>query len=251
MKGNIDFLWKKYKITSCKNLEKKIFDHFYFIIKNEAKRMTKKYNKYYTENNLISFGYDGLISAIRCYEKEKNDDFVKYASMRVRGAILDGMRKDDHNSRNIRQIESQIEKVKEELKNSSGILPTQEEIYEKIGVTYNEVSAKLHKYNPLTFFSLESNDEDLKEDYNSTLIDKKVFFSDIEKRELFWKLTSKGFSKKEKDIIYLYFFKERNMKDISNKLEISESSISQYLTSITGRLKDKIKRNPKYFENIL
>lgn len=79
-------------------------------------------------------------------------------------------------------------------------------------------------------------------DKNSISPDSKVL-----RREFFSKLISKNFTRIEQEIIYYYYYDNLTMEEISVKLNMSESRVSQLHSNILPRLKSKIKRNPGFF----
>jgi RNA polymerase sigma factor for flagellar operon FliA len=83
------------------------------------------------------------------------------------------------------------------------------------------------------------------------MIDKKSISPDskILRKEFLNKLISKNFSKIEQKIIYYYYYNNLTMEEISEKLDISESRVSQLHSNVIPRLKNKIERNPVFFEN--
>jgi RNA polymerase sigma factor for flagellar operon FliA len=72
----------------------------------------------------------------------------------------------------------------------------------------------------------------------------------ILRNEFFSKLLGKGFTPQERQIIWLYYYEERSMKDISAMLDLSESMVSQMHYKIMKRLRNKCERNPEYFADI-
>jgi RNA polymerase sigma factor for flagellar operon FliA len=143
------------------------------------------------------------------------------------------------------------------METTHGRKVTEFEIIEKLGISQEEYLKDIKKYRPTGFVSLDGTDicnsdqEDYKKDSVSSMIDRKSISPDnkILRKEFLNKLISKNFSKIEQKIIYYYYYNNLTMEEISEKLDISESRVSQLHSHVIPRLKNKIERNPIFFEN--
>ena len=94
------------------------------------------YNVEYED--LVSYGIFGLIDAIDKFDYLKDVKFETYASLRIRGAILDQIRKMDWIPRTIRQKQKKIEAVIKEVEQSTGHMATDEEVARGLGISNEE-----------------------------------------------------------------------------------------------------------------
>ena len=94
------------------------------------------YNVEYED--LVSYGIFGLIDAIDKFDYLKDVKFETYASLRIRGAILDQIRKMDWIPRTIRQKQKKIEAVIKEVEQSTGRMATDEEVARGLGISDEE-----------------------------------------------------------------------------------------------------------------
>jgi len=254
---SISALWKRYKSekksTKKERLERKIVEHYFPFVKKISYKLCSKIKWRLSPDELSSFGVDGLYTAIRRFDMEKGVKFETYASTRIYGSMVDGMRKEDLIPRSVRINNRKFEKIKAKLESKKGRSVTDTEIIEEMGINEKEYFINMKKYNPTVFSSLNNipteEGEGIKEDYNSNLIDMKINHPDqkIKRDEFFNKLLSKNFSEVEREIIYLYYYEDLTMDLIAEILDMSESRISQIHKEVLPRLKEKIKRNPKFF----
>ena len=142
------------------------------------------------------------------------------------------------------------------MENDKGRRVDECEVIEELGINQLEYIKNMKKYKPVAFISLEGSDiydqdkqENFKQDSLTDVQDERIKTPEttLLRKEFLNKLISKSFSRLEQKIIYYYYYEGLTMGDISNKLNMSESRISQIHTDVMTRLKDKIKRNPDFF----
>ena len=252
-------LWKKYRSAQTDNMRyqsrNNLVEEYYPLVKKIAYKLAEKLNWKVSPDDLTSFGVDGLFNAIGKFEVEQGVKFEHYASPRIRGSMIDNMRKIDLIPRSVRLNSANFEKVRGRLEAKHGRVITDDEVAEEMGVSVSDYNKNLKKYHPVMFSSLEGSDmsgsdeDSFKEDYNSSLISRNTPSPDnqIIRKEFFNKLLGNGFSSSERMIVYLYYYKGYTMDKISEKLKMSESRISQIHKDLLPRMKKKIERNPQYF----
>jgi RNA polymerase sigma factor FliA len=253
-------LWIKFQSETDnkkkKDLERKLVEIYYPIVQKIAYNMAEKMNWKVTPEELASFGVDGLYIAINKFSLTKETTFPTYSNRRIKGSMIDGMRKNDLIPRSVRINHNIIEKTRTILESKKGRRVRNEEILKELGIEEKEYLKKTRIYHPVTFSSLDKSDfsdkcqeETTKKDYNTYLIDRNVsdVGSNIIRKEFFNKLMGTSFSRIEQKIIYLYYYKDFTMDKIACALNLSESRVSQIHKEVLPRIQDKIRRNPKYF----
>jgi RNA polymerase sigma factor FliA len=240
-------------------IKQKLVEKYYPLVKKIAFSLAMKLNWHISDDELSSFGVDGLYIAIRRYDIDQGVKFEYYASLRIRGSMLDGLRKEDRIPRSVRINNNLYNETKFYLEAVHCRKITEIEVIEEMGIDKTVYFQNVKKFKPNLCSSLygissdeKSSSEEFKQDHNDSLIDKDVDSPDhsIKRQEFFNKLVGKNFSVIERNIIYLYYYKNYNMKRISDKIGYSESRISQIHRNILPRLKNKITRNPEYFDDI-
>ena len=89
----------------------------------------------------IAYGTEGLIQAVDHYDSARGVTFASYAIRRIRGSILDAIRRNDLLPRSLRRSSREIEKVNLELANMLGRWPTTKELAMKMGMPFEQVRA--------------------------------------------------------------------------------------------------------------
>jgi len=255
-------LWIKFineeDINKKKKIEKQLVEIYYPLVRKIAYGLAPNINWKLTPDELSSFGVDGLYIAINKFDITRELKFETYASLRIRGSMLDGIRKEDVIPRSVRINNKAIERAKDILESEKCRKVFDYEILEELNIEYEEYHKNNKKFHPVLYNSIEGSDicsentqDSYQQDSNSNLTDTKVRSSDnfIIRKEFRNKLIGKGFSELEQKILSYYYYKNLTMDRIAEKLNMSESRISQIHKSLLPRLKDKILRNPKYFSD--
>lgn len=262
MRKKIEYreLWVDYQkeenLTRKHKLENKLVELYYPLVKKIAYGLAERIGWKLSPDECTSLGVDGLYIAIRRFDLTRGATFPTYSSRRIYGSMLDGIRKDDIIPRSVRIYHNKIEKMRNSLESERGRKVSDEEVLDELGIDSDEYNKNRKKFHPVMFGSIDGSDivgnncqEDYKQDSNSSLTDNETVSPDskIVRKEFFNKLVGKNFTKLEQKIIYYYYYLDLTMNKISEKLELSESRISQIHKGVLPRLQVKIKRNPDYF----
>ena len=205
---------------------------------------------------MASYGVDGLYKAIERFDLDRGIKFETYASQRISGSMIDALRKDDWVPRSVRVRSNAIKKIKSELEAKHGRKIDDTEAAKHAGFCEKDFIKNVKKFMPISLssideFSSPSNGiETSKHDFNISLKSKNVPTPDskIVRKEFLNKLIGKNFSRREKKIIYYYFYEDLSMGEIASALDLSESRVSQMLKDLMKKLKTRIELNPNYFK---
>ena len=167
-------------------------------------------------DDLVGYGIFGLIDAIDKYDAKKDVKFETYASLRIRGSILDQIRKMDWIPRTVRQKQKKLDEAVKQIEMRTGKNASDEEIALEIGISEDELTVWQSQLKVTNVVSL--NDE-LKQVLKDTL-------------ELL--------TEKERKVIELYYYEELTLKEISKVLEVTESRISQLHTKALLKMRKKM-----------
>ena len=121
-------LWEDYARVKTPDLREKLILEYAPLVKVVAGRLSMYLGYNVEYEDLVSYGVFGLIDAIDKFDMGKEVKFETYASLRIRGAILDQIRKMDWIPRTIRQRQKQIDTAMKELEQRNGKPPTDAEI---------------------------------------------------------------------------------------------------------------------------
>lgn len=188
-----------------------------------------------SRSDLESFALMGLFDAIKKFEPDRELKFDTYASFRVRGSIIDGLRKEDWLPRLLRDKIKKIEEVSQQLLQELHRTPSSEEIAEKMGISAEEVETIVRDSLFSNILSIESQPNHYSDEYDegigNTIPDESGPTPDehllnIElKEELIEGI--KVLNDNEKHVIGLFYHEEFTMTEIGEVLELTTSRISQ------------------------
>lgn len=199
----------------------------------------------YDNDDLFSIGVIGLMDALKRYNKNKNVPFEAYATLRIRGAVIDELRKSGRVSRDKIAKLNEYYVVKENLEKRLMRTPKESEICEELGIDDKELY-KLHEtVHYLSGVSLESvifSNEgkdielmDVLADSNS--ISPEEEYIKNERKEILIDAIE-SLDDREKTILNLYYSEELSLKEIAYVLGISIPRVSQ----IHGKILLKLRR---------
>lgn len=238
-------LWIEYaKSNQDPGVREKIILEYAPLVKLVAGRLSMYLGYNVEYEDLVSYGIFGLIDAIDKFDYTKAVKFETYASLRIRGAILDQIRKMDWIPRTIRQRQKQIDAVMRQVESEKGRTATDEEIALGLGITDEEYADWQSKMKITNIVSLNEFIEQGSEIPNAPTTSRHFIMPEeaIEQEELKRMLIEalEMLTEKEKRVIQLYYFEELTLKEISQVLEVTESRISQLHTKALQKMKTKL-----------
>jgi RNA polymerase sigma factor FliA len=240
-------LWKQYSDSKDPLIREKLIVEYSHLIKYVSGRLSIYFGSNVEYDDLVGFGAFGLIDAIDKFDLNKGVKFETYASLRIRGSIIDSIREMDWVPRSLRQKNKELEKVYWEMENQLGHSASDKEVADKLGISLDEFYKLLNDVNVSSMMSLE---EFLEQNYeigvdipNVSHEDRPESYAELnEVKEILGDAINK-LPEKEKTVISLYYFEELTLKEISAIMKVSESRISQLHTKSILRLRGKLARH--------
>lgn len=237
-------LWQEYIKTGKSEIREQLIVEYAQLVRLVAGRLSMYLGYNVEYDDLVGYGIFGLIDAIDKFDCNKNVKFESYASLRIRGAILDQIRKMDWLPRSIRQKQKKIDAAMAKIEAEKGHVATDEEIAGELQISVEELNNWQGQTKASNLISLdeytEAGSEAKIESVSNTHFDQPEEV--LEKEELKAKLVEaiNSLTEKEKNVIVLYYYEEMTLKEISLVLEVSESRVSQLHTKALGRMKKKL-----------
>lgn len=246
-------LWKEYKATKNPEVREKIILEYAHLVKYVAGRLSIYFGSNVDYDDLVGFGIFGLIDAIDKFDLTKGVKFETYASLRIRGSIIDSIREMDWVPRSLRQKNKELEKVYAELENKLGHSASDKEVAERLGISMNEFYKLLNDVSVSSMVSLEDfleQNYELGIEYRSGNRDEtpESYLELSEIKDLLVSAISK-LPEKEKYVVSLYYFNELTLKEISVLMHVSESRISQLHTKAILRMRGKLARHKELIKD--
>ena len=239
-------IWEEYAKAKSPEVREKIILEYAPLVKVVAGRLSMYLGYNVEYEDLVSYGIFGLIDAIDKFDFLKDVKFETYASLRIRGAILDQIRKMDWIPRTIRQKQKKIDAVIREIEARYGRSATDEEISAGLGITGQEYLDWQSQMKITNVVSLNEFLEQGSEVPNEAAQSKSVQFDSPEEvleRDELKKMLAESLellTEKERKVIVLYYYEDLTLKEISNILGVSESRISQLHTRALQKMRGKM-----------
>ncbi|MEK6531045.1 MAG: FliA/WhiG family RNA polymerase sigma factor [Deltaproteobacteria bacterium] len=237
------------KASSLKKPErdKLLIDNLH-IVKIIAYQVAMNLPPHIDVNDLMSAGTIGLLEAIDRFDVSKGVQFNTYASIRVRGAIMDELRSMDWMTRSMRDKSNQLEKAFMAVEKKTGRPAETDEVANFLGISIDDLHSILSEVSALSVFSLEdigvNHDEGM--DILECIKDPEgkdpmavAKLNQIKRRVA---EAVEGLPEKEKLIVSLYYYDELTLKEIGKVLEITESRVCQLHSQTMHRLKARLKK---------
>ncbi|MCL1846175.1 MAG: FliA/WhiG family RNA polymerase sigma factor [Defluviitaleaceae bacterium] len=248
---SLEKMWEAYIESKNPALKEKLILYYAPIVKYVAGRMMIHVGQHVELDDLMGYGIFGLLDAIDKFDNAKGVKFETYASFRIRGAIIDHIRKMDWVPRTLRQKNKQMEQVYISLEDELGRPPSDEELSEKLDMSLEETKDLIKKSSVLSLVSL---DDYMEQNYESSFAPLVASRSDSpeeqaerqERKQMLAEAIS-DLTEKEKLVITLYYFEDLTLKEISSIMKVSESRVSQIHTKAISRLQGKLGR----YKNLL
>jgi RNA polymerase sigma factor for flagellar operon FliA len=189
-------------------------------------------------DDLTSAGMTALVQAARSYDAERGVPFVRYASTRIRGAIVDELRGIDWASRSVRRRARDLEKVRAQLSTDLGRMPTDAEVAAAAGLSVEDVAANDSDVARASVVSLQG--------FGDTPVDDVVPHRAPSPEERIEQQEKIGYlvdavallPDRLRVVVEGYFFGERPMAEIAAELDVTESRVSQMRAEALVLLKD-------------
>lgn len=209
------------------------------LVRSCALSMRNMYIKYGETDDVINEGVLALMDAIETYDPAKGAKFETYASLKIRGAVVDYLRKQDWIPRSVRKFARILDKANGMLYNLNGRPPTTAELAEHLGMDEEKLLKNMAECSCTITLSFE---ELLYEDN----IDEPAVDAPSDSgllREEMSREIAKAVDElrdKERQVITLYYYKNMKYSDIAKALGISESRVCQIHTKAVLLLKAKL-----------
>ena len=206
------------------------------LVKKIAWQIFGKVNNVVEIEDLIQQGMEGLIQAAQKYTSKEGVDFTQYAYLRIRGSIIDYLRKNSNLCRTTIKKKQEFDLAYNFLLNKLGKEPTKSEIIKHLGITNDEFSYWENAFQANKVQSLDEIYDEFSILFASNNTNPEEEFSDLEMKNLL-KNALKNLNQREIMVTQLYYVEELNVYEIADILQISTGRISQIKKTIVEKLR--------------
>lgn len=209
------------------------------LVRSCAMSMRNMYIRHGDTDDVINEGVLALMDAIESFDPAKGAKFETYASLKIRGAIIDFLRKQDWIPRNVRKFARTLDKANSLLYNLNGRVPTTAELAEHLGIDEDKLLKQMAECSCTITLSFE---ELLYEDNIDEPAVDAPSDSGLLREEMSWEIANAidELKDKERQVITLYYYKNMKYSDIAKALGVSESRVCQIHTKAVLLLKAKL-----------
>ena len=243
-------LKKAYKKQEVDDRER-IIEEFLPIIKHLAFKVSRGFDDDGITEDLISSGVLGLLEAMEKFEPARGIKLNTFAYLRIRGAMIDELRKRDWFPRSARTKAKKLEEVIRRLEARLGRYPREEEVAEELKVDLDDYLIMLKDFGSLSILSIEDISEMSGMERDGII---KYVMEDgaspekcAELREMEALLGREidRLPEKQRLVLSLYYHEDMNMKEIAEVLGITEARISQIHSQAILSLRSSLKKRLK------
>ncbi len=226
------------KITN----QKAFLEHYSGLVKRIAHHLLGRLPPNVLVDDLIQAGMIGLIEAQQNYDSSKGASFETYAGIRIRGSMLDEVRKGDWVPRSVHRTNRAINQAISELESALNRDPTDAEVANHLEMSLDDYHAALTDINCSRLVGIE--DLGVSEDVISVATDtpESTPFQGVANESFRQALVDsiKELPEREALVLSLYYDEELNLKEIGEVLGVSESRVSQIHSQSMQRLRAKL-----------
>jgi len=250
--SKLEKLWREFIEQGSYEAREELAVHYLYLVNYILGRIAINLPPHIDREDLEHQGVMGLLAAMDNFDLSKQVKFETYASIRVRGAIIDYLRKQDLLSRPLRKRAGEIERAAEDYAKRVGRAPTIAQLAEVLKTTEDEISDSLWKSSHSFILSLEKELYEDDEGGGSTVGENLALAvpgpdDEAEKTNLLDCMAEaiNELPEKEKRIIALYYHEELTLKEIGAVLGISESRVCQIHSRAVFNLRQKMQLTVK------
>jgi RNA polymerase sigma factor for flagellar operon FliA len=227
--------WRAYQGVSPSAVdEKDLIERYLPLVRNVVDRIKLNVPAHVDADDLYSVGITGLIAAVRKFDPEQGSTFASYAAMRIRGAILDELRRMDWCPRRARARSRKLKTAINDVEQKLGRAATDKEVCASLGLSDKEYQKWVEESKPVTFVAIDQHAEG-EEGEGASLHELLADETDVtgrdnlEKAELLQLLTQRIAELPDipKKILAMYYFENMRLAEIAAVFGLTESRICQ------------------------
>ncbi len=230
-------VWQRYQVAGQgSTVEEELVHKYLPLVKTVVGRVAISLPPHVETNDLYSAGLMGLLNAVRHYNPQIGTAFEPYARLRIRGAVLDDLRRMDWVPRSVHAKARKIQTAMAELEQRHQRLPTDEEMADALQIPVAEYDRWMADVRPITFVCLDAisgaADDELSE--HETLADESLRdTADTVSRHELARLVAERIQQLpevHRKVLALYYYEDYRLREIAAVCGLCESRICQIHT---------------------
>jgi len=228
-------VWRTYQGVESSSLDEKALTERYLpLVRSVVDRIRINLPPHIEAEDLYSVGILGLIAAVGNYDPKQNNTFAAYASRRIRGSVLDELRRLDWRPRRARAKARRIKEVIAVIEQKNGRPATDEEVRQVLGISATEYAKWLEESKPACFLALDQSPDDEggeRASLHEVIADEADVLAreDMERRELLELVAQRIRQLPDipRKILAMYYHENMRLAEIAAVFNLTESRICQ------------------------
>ncbi len=226
-------LWRRYARSAPGGaVENELIEQYLPLVKTVVGRLAMTLPTHVNSDDLYSAGLVGLLNAVRRFNPKSGASFESYARVRIRGAVLDELRRLDWVPRSVHDKAKKVEKTMQELIQTNGNLPTEAEMARALKISVDEYGELLDEIRPASYVCLDSvqSNSETGNAYEVIADDSQVDPQEgTSLREMASLLEEKlrQLPEAQRKVLALYYFEDLRLREIAEAFGVTESRICQ------------------------
>jgi RNA polymerase sigma factor for flagellar operon FliA len=242
------------RIRAGSAAEAALVEQYVPLVKNVVGRLAMTLPPHVDGEDLYSAGLAGLLNAVRQFNPSAGTAFETYARLRIRGAVLDELRRMDWVPRSVHTKARKLQNAMGQLEQKKGRLPTDEEMARSLKIPLQEYYRWIEETRPTTFVCLDAafhNDHDDSLSQHDSLADPRQEspVDETFRREMARLITArlKQLPDMQRKVLALYYFEDLRLREIAQVFGLTESRICQIHAQAIHSIKSYLQRFDPYF----
>jgi RNA polymerase sigma factor for flagellar operon FliA len=217
----------------------KVVEDLLPLVKSIALRIRMKLPDFIELDDLMQAGLIGLLNACQSYDPQQGASFQTYASIRIRGGILDELRRNDWLPRSVQTQLGEVSRAIAKVEARQGKAPRDHEVAEEMGVSIEEYQQLTAKLSSARLVYLDADTDTDSEELPVSVAEPEAQNSEEELRDLLRSGIEK-LPERERLMMSLYYVEELNIREIAAVLEVTEGRVSQLHGQALARLRSQL-----------
>lgn len=220
-------------------------------VESLARRMASTMPHSIDLGDLVQDGVLGLMDAVHRFDESRGIKFETFAERRVRGAMIDALRRDAW-PRGVRRQRRELEAAREQLRRELGAEPTLSDLAKRVGTDEARLERAIVRINTIEQTSVLANAEAFDAaTMPAVLVPSEPpapdqTYVDTERREKV-RAAMRALPSRDRKIIFMYYYEEATMRQIGDALGVNESRVSQLHARAISRLRVAIGEDVEAF----
>lgn len=239
-------IWDQFRKSADPALRDQLINHYLPLVQRIARRVASGLPRHIEIDDLYATGATGLMRAVDQYDEQRNNRFEGYASLLIRGAMIDEVRANNWVPRSVYQKAAEVAAAQADLEREFGRHPSDEEMAARLQLTPAKYDELLERIRPAILLPLHtsSGGEEGELLWSERIADERsVTGADLlaraDRRALLEKKL-RALPKQERKVLYLYYYEELMLREIGELLGVSESRVSQIHTKALLHLRSEL-----------